>query len=771
MKTFSKNKTISLKWLILFGLIGFLAIPLPQYKPKYSKALYSKEGTLLSATVSANNQWCFPLDEKLPENFKHCVIIYEDEYFPYHFGCNPISILKALFINHKKAKIVRGASTIPMQVMRMKNQSRNRSWYNKLMETIQAIKYSFLHTDQTILREWAEMAPFGGNTIGAKAASLRYFGRTLDNLSWAEYALLAVMPNGPSSASLTKNRESLRKKRNFLLKKLHKKGFFDQSELHLYEEEDLPTTTKSIPQQAYHLLQLMSKKHPEVYVFHSTVPEVMQSKIYDLLEREASFLIQEDIRNHACVVIDVQNNELMSYHGNISGNNQSFSYVDIVQSPRSYGSLLKPILYAHALETGQFLPNELVADIPTAIGEFQPENFDKKYRGAVPFEEVIIQSLNVPSVRVLNTSGLQKFYELLKKLEFTHLNKGADHYGLSIILGGGEATLWDLCRVYKGLAQNFLNHTDAYKEVQCLQMQDVKSSKSQFAFSQSSLHATIQAMADVSRPREEKSWEQFGIEHKIAWKTGTSFGHKDAWALGFNGKYMVGIWIGNEGGEGRFDLTGISKAAPLMFKVFNLMPENQWFKTSSTSAATDEIRVCSASGKLAGPLCKDTYVLKNNRTSFQLQPCNFHQIVRVNDSGLAISENCNQDVVFTDTLFVLPSMMEYYYRQSHVDYKGLPPNDPSCPSFSQLCKIIYPQNGLKVFLPKEKIDLQNDLIVKAYHREKDSQLFWFLDDKYVNITKNNHNIQLKLSKGKHVLTISDPYGYQDQIVFEILASP
>lgn len=758
-----------IKYLILSSLIILLFIPLPDHKPTYSKVLYSKEGVLLSATISSEQQWCFPLDEDIPEKLSKCIIAYEDEYFAYHPGLNPVSIVKAAIINFKSGKIIRGASTIPMQVMRMKNKNVRRNWYNKLKETVGAVKYSLLNSDQFILREWCEIAPFGGNTIGIKAASLRYFGRPIEKLSWAEYALLAVMPNGPTSANLTNNRDILKRKRDFLLRKLQKSGHFEPSDLDLFLDEELPVEIKSIPQNAYHALLFMASQNPEKNIFKSTITFEQQTNVQDLLERESSFLKMDDIRNLAAVVIDVKNNQLLAYLGNVPGEGGQFSYVDIAQAPRSYGSLLKPLLYAYAIETAHKLPNEMVADIPTAIGDFQPENFDKKYRGAVPFEEMLIQSLNVPAVRVLNEIGLQNFYSLIRNLNIAYLNKGEDHYGLSIILGGGESSLWDMSRIYKGFAQNQMGFKDPFQPVQYLTEQIPVSGKNAIAFSGSTMDYLSEALSDLTRPREEKSWSMYTTDYKIAWKTGTSYGHRDAWALGYNGKYMVGIWIGNEDGEGRFDLTGISKAAPVMFKVFNILPENQWFSTTSNQQKKEVVVICTESGKLAGPLCKNKHKIAIGKISYKYSPCQYHQEVLLNSKGLTLSENCVQTDSKRDTLFVLPSYMEYYYKTGHSDYTGLPEHDPSCQPANTACSILYPYDGLKVFLPKENINKQNELILKAYHREKDAQLFWFIDNDYKKTTISApHNCLIHVNIGTHILTITDKWGNRDQVKFEVL---
>lgn len=759
-------------WLYLFGgtVLLLFCIPLPSYTPAYSKALYSEEGRLLSASISSEQQWCFPMDTDVPDKLKHCITTYEDEYFYYHLGVNPMSIFKAIVTNQRAGKTVRGGSTITMQVMRMKNKHVRRNLVNKCIEILGAVKYSLLHSKSAVIREWAVIAPFGGNTIGVKAAALRYYGRSVDQLSWGEYALLAVMPNGPSSANLSKNRDILKSKRDFLLTKLSRQGYFDASELELYLGEDIPTETKSIPQLAFHALEYLSKQYPDKYIFNTTMPYELHHRVLDLVDRESSFYKLDDIRNMAAIVIDVKTNQLVSYIGNTATASGKYSYVDVAQAPRSYGSLLKPLLYAYTLENNYLLPNEMVADIPTSIGDFQPMNFDKKFRGAVPFEEVLIQSLNVPSVRVLNTVGMQGFYDMIRRLDIAYLDKGPDHYGLSIILGGGESSLWDLSRVYKGLAQNYMGNVDPYVPVQCLKNQSVDKSKNAFSFSAGTMDYLVKAMADLTRPREEKSWEKYGTDYKIAWKTGTSYGHRDAWAIGFNGRYMVGVWVGNEGGEGRFDLTGITKAAPVMFKIFNVLPDNQWFGKPPAYHRQENISLCMESGKLASPMCKHKRNITIEKASYKYAQCSYHEVVMLNVAHQALSSECAQYAVSKDTVFVLPPYMEYYYQAAHKEYSGMPEYQPDCVPSGDHIKIIYPQDGLKIFLPKESEDKQNELISKVYHHDKEAKIYWFIDDKYVQTTHQlkDHDGRFLLEIGSHTLTATDQWGNRDKVDFEIL---
>ena len=558
--------------LLILAVITFIMWPIPPSTLQYSKALYSHDGELLAAVTSTNQQWCFPMEGNLPEPLILAIKEYEDAYMSWHPGINPISVVKAYKLNHKKGKIVRGASTLAMQVMSMRRQNHNRTWTNKILEALSAIKYSMLNSDDRIIRDWAEMAPFGSNIIGVKAASLKYFGRSLDKLSWPEYALLAVLPNNPGFVNLQKNTDIILKKRNELLKKLGQNGYISGKDVPIYMDEDLPKHFSPLPQHGYHLLQHLIKSYPQKHIFKTHVQKEIQKQTENILQQEANFNGYDDIKNMAAIIVDIEKNELVAYQGNIRLSSNEFDYVDIIQSPRSYGSLLKPFLYAYALDNKLFLPGEIVPDIPTHIDDFQPKNFDKKYRGAVRIEEMVTQSLNIPAVRILNEVGLQSFYDHLQSFHPQYLNKGAQHYGLSLILGGGELYLLDIGRMYKGLGRNFHGYNDPYNNMKILTDEVPYSRKDGMSYSLFTMQKTVETMSDLIRPREEKYSHLLDSENRIAWKTGTSYGHRDAWSVGFNDRYAVGVWVGNSDGEGRFNLTGISKAAPVMFKIFKILP-------------------------------------------------------------------------------------------------------------------------------------------------------------------------------------------------------
>jgi penicillin-binding protein 1C len=768
------KRLLSRRWIqvVLATILLILCLPVPKDDQPYSRALYSKDQHLLAATLSSEQQWRLPLDDTLPTSLTKAIIIYEDEYFNYHLGFNPIAIAKAIYQNLSQGSVRRGASTIPMQVMRLRSRGTSRTWLQKIYETLSAIKYSLTTKKSQVLKDWASLAPFGGNTIGVKAAALRYFGRDVHQLSWSEYAMLAVMPNGPSTANLTKNRNVLKYKRDFLLRKLCNRGLIPKEDLELYQGEDLPELLSQIPQDAYHFLSFLASEHADQYVFRSTIDYSLQLKIQELIYAESQYYKLDGIQNMAAVIIDLQDNSVISYIGNTPAPNGKFNYVDIVQAPRSYGSLLKPLLYMYGVDNGVFLPGETVEDIPTAIGEYQPLNFDEKFRGAVAAEDIITLSLNVPSVRLLQEAGLDGFYNTLERFKIKHVRRGASHYGLSLILGGAEASLWDMTRLYKGIAMNYDGQSYPYDHARYLSSHKPNKERITHTFSSHAVKNVVQAMSNISRPREEKSWELYVTDQKVAWKTGTSFGYKDAWAIGFNGRYACGIWVGNQDSEPRSGLTGIQRAAPVLFKIFNSLPHNRWFSTQPPITRRDIITACRQSGKLAGPLCKYVHKVQSPPQSMKLKQCTYHQIVALNTKGLVIHDQCHQTIVKRDTLYVLPPTMEYYYRQGNIDYKGLGTYDEDCPPVASEIRILYPDDGIKIFLPRVLSQLENKLIAKAYLPKNNSPMYWYIDGHYHTTTMGTsyeHSISLAaLGEGHHSILVQDASGASHSTTFDIL---
>ncbi|WP_417201455.1 penicillin-binding protein 1C, partial [Bizionia sp.] len=560
MKLINYIKRHKIKSAILAVLlvVYYFSLPKNLFKDPTATVITSNNNELLGAKIADDGQWRFPETDSVPEKFKTCLLLFEDEYFYKHPGFNPISIFKALKENLSSGSVKRGGSTLTQQVIRLSRKGQSRTYLEKLKEIILATRLEFRHSKDDILKLYASHAPFGGNVVGIDAAAWRYFNREASNLSWAESATLAVLPNAPSLIYPGKNQQRLLDKRNRLLKKLLDNGTIDELTYELSIAETLPQKPYPLPQIAPHLLQKVAK-HNKGKRLKTTVDIALQTQANHIVKQHYNSLKQNEIYNISVLVLDVKTRKVLTYIGNSPTDNAHQKSVDIIDKPRSTGSILKPFLYAAMLDAGDLLPHTLVADVPTQFGSYQPENYDKSYDGAVHANEALSRSLNVPAVRMLQDFGLDRFYHYLKQLKLKDLRYNANHYGLSLALGGAESNLWDLCKSYVAMAStlnHFNDNSSAYftnefvepiynfkSEVDFGKLVSEKS-----VFDAASIYLTFESMKQVNRPESDESWEFYDSSQDIAWKTGTSFGFRDAWAIGTTKDYVVGVWVGNADG-------------------------------------------------------------------------------------------------------------------------------------------------------------------------------------------------------------------------------
>lgn len=728
----------------------------------------SRDGELLGAHIAADGQWRFPATEAVPEKYEACVLAFEDRYFYYHPGFNPVSMAKALVQNIRHGHVVSGGSTITMQLIRISRKGKKRTVWQKLIETSLAVRAELRYSKHEILRLYASHAPFGGNVVGLDAAAWRYFGRTASDLSWSEAATLAVLPNAPSLMYPGRRNTQLLAKRNRLLDLLHERGQLDEVSLKLAKLEAIPERVYAIPQLAPHLLsRVMNEK--EGKRIETTIDGALQSHVNDVVRQHLVSLKANQVHNAAVLVMNVESGEVLAYVGNSPDRNgdKHGEQVDIISSARSSGSILKPFLYTAMQDDGSILPNSLVADIPTQIGGFSPQNFNLQFEGAVPASAALARSLNIPAVRMLRDYGVDRFYGLLKKLNFSSLNQPAGHYGLSLILGGAEVNLWDLAGAYGSLAR-VLRH---YGEADGLAFEDDIRSPGYVVSGHSTKELTdkpfsagaawlcFKALQEVNRPDEESGWQSFSSSRRIAWKTGTSFGFRDAWAVGVDYNYVVAVWCGNADGEGRPGLTGTSAAAPILFDVFNLLPGGPWFEQP-----VDEMRqitTCHESGYRNSSFCTRLDTVWVMEAGLRTESCPYHRLVHL-DAGRQwqVTSACVpvQDMVH-ESWFVLPPVMEWYYKKRNPFYRSLPPFKPGCQQQeSARMEMIYPRENNRVFIPVQLDGSPGQVILEAAHSNPNATVYWHLNDQYMGETDGKHQMPVSPVPGVYRLTLLDDAG-------------
>ncbi|KQC01300.1 penicillin-binding protein 1C [Pedobacter sp. Hv1] len=784
-----KQKTLLISDGICFLLFLFFIFSLPKqlFKSPTSYVIEASNGALLSAAIASDGQWRFPVIDTVPDKFVKCITAFEDQRFFKHFGVDLIAMSRAMKQNLKAKSVVSGGSTLTMQVIRL-SRKQNRSIWQKITEVWLATRLEFTHSKREIINLYASNAPFGSNVVGLDAASWRYFGRKAENLSWGEMATLAVLPNSPSLVHPGKNSARLIKKRNDLLDKLVKLKVIDQPTAALAKTEPIPGKPLPLPQNAPHLLNRFKEESKRLAInstsLTTTIDYELQLKLNELLKRYNNRYRANDINNIAALVLDVKKGTVASYVGNnYQPENVALeSHVDMIKAPRSPGSTLKPLLYASMLSDGLLLPHTLVPDVPTQIGGYNPQNYDLGYDGAIAADKALSRSLNIPAVKMLQQYKYERFYDKLKKLNFTTLNQPADHYGLSLILGGSEVTMWDLAKSYLGMART-LNHFNDYqgkynphdydppvyaKGIQSPFKKEEKELNS--ILDHGSIWATFNAMEEVMRPGEEGLWEQFSSSQRVAWKTGTSFGFRDAWAIGLTPDYVVCVWVGNADGEGRPGLMGIEVAAPVLFDIFKQLPAAKWFEIPKTKLK--KMLVCKQSGFKAGEYCTDKIVELVPFAGDKTAVCPYHKLVHLNAAGtFRVTDQCESIAQMQHrSWFILPPAMEYYYKIKNSDYKLLPPFKPGCNDISGnvVMDMIYPKNNAVVYIPVELNGQRGKVILNVAHRNPDAKIYWHIDQEFIGSTQSFHQLAVSPAPGKHTLTLVDEDGNRLVQVFTIL---
>ena len=741
--------------ILAFWVTGYIfCLPRHLFHVPYSTVVTDRNEELLGARIASDGQWRFPPRNTTPEKIKECLITFEDKHFYHHWGVNPFAIGRAFYQNVKNKRIVSGGSTLTMQTIRLaRNESR--TFREKLIEMIWATRLEFRASKEEILSMYISHAPFGGNVVGLDAAAWRYFGHSADDLSWAESAMLAVLPNAPAMIHLSKGRKTLLDKRNRLLKQLLEKKTIDSSTYELAISEPLPDEPHALPQIAPYLVSRFYQERNGEYS-RSTINKGIQTQVEDLAERWSNEFGRSDIRNLAILVIDIPSNQVVAYCGNVHfDQKQGGNQVDVIQAPRSTGSILKPFLYYAMLQEGSLLPDMLLPDVPVNINGFTPQNFSMQFEGAVPASEALARSLNIPAVTMLQRYGVPKFHSFLQQIGLKTINRSSSHYGLSLILGGAEATLWDVTNAYAMMGRSLLQ----LPQRSCsLLLPTSRITESTDPFQPGAVWQTFDALKEVNRP-EEIDWKSIPSMQTIAWKTGTSYGFRDAWAVGVTPRYAVGVWVGNATGEGKPGLVGAQTAGPVLFDIFNLLPSSSWF--TRPAGIFVEAEVCRKSGHLKGRFCDETDTLLVLPAGLRTEACPYHHLVTLSaNESQRIYENCaNTEPTLRKSWFTLPPVWEWYYKQHHPEYKPLPPFKAGCGEDTfQPMQFIYPPMNARIKLPKQLDGSKGFLTVELAHNNPNATVFWHLDETYQAQTQDFHKISLQPAAGKHSLTAVDGEG-------------
>ena len=731
IKKYSRIVKLVFTILLIFVVLDLL-FPLPR-KKEFSKEIHANDGALLTAYLTSDDKWRLrtELEEVSPDLIK-AIIEKEDSWFYWHPGINPVSIVRALYTNLTNSETQLGASTITMQVARML-EPKKRTYYNKLAEMFRALQLEIKYSKEEILELYLSLLPFGGNIEGVKSASYIYFNRPPNKLSLAQSIMLAVIPNDPNSLRLDRSNEEIIKNRNYWINKFKQEKIFSSADLKDALGEPVERNRYAIPVSAPHFSYYV-KDNFNGDILNTTLDLSIQQTAENILLRNARRVYYKGITNGAVLVIDNKNSSVVAYCGSADFFDEgSFGQVNGVTAIRSPGSTLKAALYAYAFDDGNLTPQMKFADIPTDFHGYQPENYDLKFYGNVSTEFALVNSLNIPAVKLLEQVGLNNFVNFLEGCGFNQIQKQKNKLGLSMILGGCGTNLQELTRLFSAFAKKGklypLNFISTENEDDGEQI-----------FSEASSYLVANILSGMSRS-DIADLSNYSKLPKFAWKTGTSYGKRDAWAIGFNPNYTIGVWMGNFNGVGSPNLSGAEAAVPLLFDLFNAIDYNsdvKWFEAPEELITRE---VCSESGLIPTQFCTNVtrdFAIKDQSHN---EVCNIHKPVYVNlDETIQYCTGCLPPSDYKKAVYaVYQPELTVWLSKNKYDYHLPPPHNPNCTAkFAEGGpKILSPSEDYEYFLERNS---GQEILLLAASDSRVKTHYWYVNEKFLKKCKPGERV-------------------------------
>ncbi len=749
---------------LLFFLCGFLLFfllnlifPL-RVQIEYSQIVTARDGTVLNAFLTSDDKWRMmtELDEITPDMQK-AIIFKEDKYFYDHPGVNPVSVIRALVNNLLSGQRTSGASTITMQVARLL-EPKDRTYSNKITEMFRALQLDMLYSKNEILQMYLNLVPYGGNIEGVKAASVLYLDKTPSVLSLAELTALSIIPNRPTSLRPGVNNDIIVKERNRWLEKFRDHHLFPDEIINDAVAEPFTAFRTEGPEIARHFCSRMKEQYPDRPIVKTDLRAEIQLQTEKLVADYVDHLWGLDIHNGAAIIINNTSHEIVAYVGSADFfDTFDGGQVDGVQAVRSPGSTLKPLLYALAFDAGIETPQSMIADVPVNYSGYSPENYDEDYHGNVSIEFALSHSLNVPAVKTLAELGMDPFVNTLAAAHFTSIEKNKNKLGLSVVLGGCGVTLEQLTGLYSAFANG-----GKYRHIKWLQ-EDADTASIQL-FSAASAFMTTEILLQLTRPDLPNYYQNAKNIPLVAWKTGTSYGRKDAWSIGYNDQYTIGVWIGNFSGKGVPELSGANVATPLLFNIFNAI-ETENNKDWNRMPPTVSFRyVCSLTGKVPADFCQNVVMdyfipgISKNITCDHLIPLK----VSVNEK-FSYCTTCLPETGYKEKMYpnYAPDIIAWM-QSKNIPVTIIPPHNPDCERvFAEGAPVINsPVNDLEYLI--DKLDKQK-IMLSANVAADVKTVFWYINDKLFSKSEAGKPVFLEPEEGNLKISCSDDKGRNTDI--------
>lgn len=743
---------------------GWFPLPMTALRRQPAVIVTDREGSPLRIFLPADEQLRIPvsLSEVAPV-FVRALVASEDRWFYHHPGVNPLAIVRALGANVRHGRVVSGASTISMQIARMA-EPKSRTLWAKCWELFRALQLERHFSKDELLELYLNLTPYGGNVAGIGAAAYVYFGKTPAQLSLGEAALLAVLPRSPNSYNPARNPAAALAIRNRVLRQLAQRTVFAESVVADALRHPLPTVSWRSPFTAPHFCQLALDRLPHSPRLHTTLDQRVQKIAEEQTALWVSTLRDRGIGSAAVVVIENENRAVRAMVGSPNFFEEAYDgQVNGATARRSPGSTLKPFLYAMAMDAGLVIPDSYLLDIPTDFSGYVPENYDGQYHGRVTMRDALVQSLNAPAVRLLSTVGVETFHRLLQRGGLTTLDRPPASYGLPLILGSGEVSLLDLTNLYATLAVG--------GEHQAIQLQPNIVGTKDRLFSAEAASLTAGILTSIQRPDLPRSWRLTRDAPVVAWKTGTSYGHRDAWSIGFSSRYTIGVWAGNFDGRGQKGLAGSEYAAPLLFALFRAIEGGAAQLVQPHDLHLGTVKVCTLSHELAGPFCplqeSVTVLAGRSKLSF----CSYHRRMFVDTTtgdqlaGACLSSRPHRVEVVT----VYPSELVAWWSTQGQPLPRTPQLSPFCNEVpgGEALTIVSPATATPYRLRRDAPAGDQKIPLRAQSGAAPSPLHWYQDGKLVATGTPAGQILLPLQIGTHHLVVIDNAGRVGSTVYQV----
>lgn len=708
--------------IILFLLLHFI-FPLPD-RVSYSTMITDKKGNLLHAYLTPDEKWRMKTDlHEISPLLRKTIVAKEDRYFFSHPGINVFAMARAGFNNLVSGRRTSGASTITMQVARSLS-PRKRTVAAKLIEMFRALQLELKYSKKEILQLYLNLVPYGGNIEGVKAAAYLYFQKSPDHLSLAEITALSIIPNRPSSLVIGKNNDLIVQERNKWLRRFAADGVFSKKEIEDALAEPLLARRQEVPRLIPHLAYRL-KSSFNTHSITATIDRNTQLKIEKLTADYVRTLSLNNINNAAVMVMDNQTRDVIAYVGSQDFYDSAHAgQVNGVAAIRQPGSTLKPLLYGLCMDEGLLTPKMTINDVPVNYSGYAPENYDQKFHGAVTLEYALEHSLNIPSVKMLQQLGKDKLIHRLSLAGFRQVAKDQNKLGLSMILGGCGTSLEELTGLFSAFANNgnyraprFVDAPAAGTPTQVL--------------SPAAAFMVTTILSKISRPDFPLNWQATEHMPKIAWKTGTSYGRRDAWSIGYNQRFTVGVWVGNFSGTAVAELSGANTATPLLFKIFNSIDydgEAAWFAPPADCSVR---KVCSESGFVPGAYCTNLVTDFFIPLVSHSKACQHVQEYKTNPEGtISYCNSCAPASGYTKRFLpTLAPELQEYYRVNNIAFQKIPPHNAGC---EQVFKgdgpsIKSPTEGTEYYIDKNNPE---PLQMVAATAGDVSRVYWYINNRF-----------------------------------------